>query len=97
MNVREKAINVGEKELFGLYYDYDSAFEHGLWGAIRESSLIKCNTPSHQYHCVPDIENNQKLKSIWFDCMEAMNNILKVLNNVYGLPEHLLNKDIDNG
>ena len=96
MNVREKAINVGEKELFGLYYDYDSAFEHGLWGAIRESSLIKCNTPSHQYHCLPDIENNQKLKSIWFDCMEAMNNILNVLNDVYGLPEHLLNEDMDN-
>lgn len=32
--IREKAIDVDEKDLFGLYYDYDSAFEHGLWGAI---------------------------------------------------------------
>jgi len=89
-NVREKAISVGEKELFGLYYDYDSAFEHGLWGAIRESSLIKCNCPSHQYHCVPDLDNNQKLNSIWNDCAEVMNKILLVLQDTYGLSAHLM-------
>ena len=90
-NVREKAISVGEKELFGFYYDYDydSSFEHGLWGAIRESSLIKCNSPLHQYHCVPDIENNQKLKSVWKDCFDTMNKILAVLDDIYGCPAHL--------
>lgn len=88
-NVRGKAISVNEKELFDLYYDYDSAFEHGLWGAIRESSLIKCNSPSHQYHCVPDIENKQKMKSVWNDSVEAMNKTLSILEDVYGLPLHL--------
>lgn len=88
-NVREKAISVNEKELFGFYYDYDSAFEHGLWGAIRESSLIKCNSPAHQYHCLPDIENNQKLKSVWKDCFDTMNKTLTVLEDVYGCPAHL--------
>ena len=29
-NIRLKAEAVDEKALFGLYYDYDSAFEHGL-------------------------------------------------------------------
>jgi hypothetical protein len=33
-NIRLKAESVNEKELYGLYYDYDSSFEHGLWGAI---------------------------------------------------------------
>ena len=33
-NIRLKAESVDEKNLFGLYYDYDSSFEHGLWGAI---------------------------------------------------------------
>lgn len=88
-NIRGKAINVDEKELFDFYYDYDSAFEHGLWGAIRESSLIKCNSPSHQYHCVPDIENNQKMISVWNDCVEIMNKTLTILKDVYGLPSHL--------
>ncbi|TJY39568.1 hypothetical protein E5161_18510 [Cohnella pontilimi] len=88
-NIRGKAISVNEKELFDFYYDYDSAFEHGLWGAIRESSLIKCNTPSHQYHCVPDIENNQKLNSVWYDCVKVMNKTLGILEDVFGLPPHL--------
>jgi hypothetical protein len=85
-NVREKAIAVGEKELFGLYYDYDSAYEHGLWGAIRESSLIKCNSATHQYHCIPDIDNVQKMKDIWDDCVAIMDKIINVLKDVYGLP-----------
>ncbi len=88
-NVREKANIIGEKELFGFYYDYDSAYEHGLWGAIRESSLVKCNSPSHQYHCVPDLENNQKLISVWQDCLDVMNKTITILNDVYGCPEHI--------
>ena len=96
-NVRAKANCVGEKELFGLYYDYDSAFEHGLWGAIRESSLIKCNSPAHQYHCIPDIENNQKLKSVWDDCVEVMNKTLLILQDIYGISAHLMIGDEVNG
>ncbi len=92
-NVREKAIDVGEKELFGFYYDYDSAFEHGLWGAIRESALLKCETPSHQYHCVPDINDNQKLQSVWLDCKNMMGRTMALLNDIYGCPEHLLIKE----
>lgn len=88
-NVREKAILVGEKELFDFYYDYDSAFEHGLWGAIRESSLLKCMSPAHQYHCIPDIENVQKLPNVWNDCQNNMSKIIDVLRELYGLPEHL--------
>lgn len=87
-NIREKAKQVGEQDLYGLYYDYDSAFEHGLWGAIRESSLIKCNSAAHQYHCVPDIENNQKLKSVWADCAKLMDKTLNVLIDTFGLPDH---------
>lgn len=88
-NIREKALNVGEQELYGLYYDYDSSFEHGLWGAIRESSLLKCNSPAHQYHCVPDIECNQKLQSVWHDCVNVMDKTLLLLQELYGLPEKL--------
>lgn len=94
-NVREKAIEVGEKSLFGLLYDYDSAFEHGLWGAIRESSLLKCNSVSHQYHCVPDIENQQDMNDVWSDCKKLMDKILAVLENVYGIPDSLKNGDTD--
>lgn len=94
-NIRIKAQKVDEKELYGLYYDYDSAFEHGLWGAIRESSLLKCNSPSHQYHCVPDVENEQKLKDIWYDCTETMDKIMKVLKDEYGLPGYFKKETVN--
>ena len=87
INVREKAKAIGEKQLFGLYYDYDSAFEHGLWGAIRESSLLKCNEVSHQYHCVPDVDNEQRMKDVWNDCKMAMDKIMSIIQDLYGLPD----------
>lgn len=89
-NIREKAIDVGEKELYGLYYDYDSSYEHGLWGAIRESSLLKCESPAHQFHCVPDYENKQNLKNVWPDCLRTMNKIISILDEIYSIPEPLI-------
>ena len=91
LSFREKAQAVNESELFGLY-DYDSIYEHGLWGAIRESCLLNCNNPAHQYHCVPDCENAQNLKSIWADCIFIMNKILNLINIYYEIPKILLNE-----
>jgi hypothetical protein len=94
-NVRLKAESVDEKSLFGLYYDYDSSFEHGLWGAIRESSLLKCNNPAHKYHCIPDVEDQNRLKTVLPDCIMAMNKTLFFLNELYGIPEQLFNEVIN--
>lgn len=88
-NIRLKAEAVNEKDLFGLYYDYDSSFEHGLWGAIRESSLVKCHNPAHQYHCVPDVNDHNNLKSVLPDCIMIMRKTLVLLNELYGLPDAL--------
>jgi len=93
-NVRAKAESVDEKHLYGLYYDYDSSFEHGLWGAIRESSLLKCNNPAHQYHCVPDVDDQNVLKSVMPDCVMIMNKTLAFLNEVYTLPKSLFEEAI---
>jgi len=90
-NVREKAILVNEKELFDYYYDYDSQFEHGLWGAIRESVSLICDNPSHKYHHSIDIEDQQKLKSVWNDCELIMNKTIQFMNSVYPLPSELIN------
>lgn len=90
-NIRLKAADVEEKELYGLYYDYDSSFEHGLWGAIRESSFLKCMNPAHKYHCVPDVENQNRLKSVLPDCIMIMNKTLIILNKLYAIPDQLFN------
>lgn len=94
-NIRLKAEDVGEKNLYGLYYDYDSSFEHGLWGAIRESSLLKCNNPAHKYHCVPDVEDEARLKTVLPDCIMIMNKTISFLDEIYGIPEQLLNEVIN--
>lgn len=94
-NIRNKATSVDEKDLYGLYYDYDSSFEHGLWGAIRESSMLKCTNPAHKYHIVPDIDNETRLKSVLPDCIMVMNKTLNYLNELYGIPEQILNEVIN--
>ncbi|MEI3613569.1 DUF5677 domain-containing protein [Pseudogracilibacillus sp. SO30301A] len=88
-NIRTKFKKVDEEDLWKFYYDYDSVFEHGLWGAIRESSILKCNAPGHQYHGIPDIDNLQKLPSVAHDCVMVMNKHLKLLEEQHGLPESL--------
>ena len=90
--IREKAVAVGEQDLYGLYYDYDSSFEHGLWGAVRESSLLKCNNPAHKYHCVPDVDATTRLKTVLPDCVIVMNKTIEFLNQIYGIPEQLLDE-----
>lgn len=88
-NIRGKAESVDEKDLYGLYYDYDSSYEHGLWGAIRESSMVKCDNPAHQYHCVPDIEDANVLKTVLPDCIVVIKKTLVFLNDIYGIPPKL--------
>lgn len=73
----------------------DSSFEHGLWGAIRESSLLKCNNPAHKYHCVPDVEDEARLKTVLPDCIMIMNKTISFLDEIYGIPEQLLNEVIN--
>lgn len=94
-SIRDKAENVDEKDLYGLYYDYDSSYEHALWGAIRESSLLKCDNPAHNYHCVPDVGDEIKLKTVLPDCVMVMNKIIQYLNELYGIPEQIFNEVIN--
>lgn len=89
-NIREKAISVDEKDLFDFYYDYDSQYEHGLWGAIRESISVSCNTATHQYHHTIDYENKQNLSSVWNDCKKVMDKTIIYLNSIYPLPEKFI-------
>ena len=92
LSIREKAESVDEKNLYGLYYDYDSAFEHGLWGAIRETSMLACNNPAHKYHCVPDVDDEVVVSSVLSDCVMVMNKIIAFLDEIYGVPHQLLNE-----
>jgi hypothetical protein len=88
--IREKSIEVGEKNLFDLFYDYDSSFAHGLWGAIRETSMLKCDNASHRYHTVPDIQLAQTLPDVKSDCFGTMKKLLELLKQNYSFPDELM-------
>jgi hypothetical protein len=84
--IRDKSIDVGEKELYDLFYDYDSSFAHGLWGAVRESAMLHCNSADHQYHTVPDIYDNQNLPDVKSDAYKIMILMCKLVTSLYDVP-----------
>lgn len=88
-NMRDKAKYVDEKDLYMFYYDYDSSFEHGLWGAIRECSFLKCDNPAHKLHLIPDIDDICVLSSVLNDCVMVMNKMIFFLDELYGIPSYL--------
>lgn len=91
-SIREKSIEVGEKELYDLCYDYDSSYVHGLWGSVRESSMLICDNPAHQYHSIPDSSSNQNLPSVQTGCVSMMKLILLLVDDLYQLPNWYIRK-----
>lgn len=90
--IRDKSIDVGEKELYDLFYDYDSSFAHGLWGAVRESSMLHCNSANHQFHTVPDIYDNQNLPDVKSDSNKIMILLYMFLAGLYDVPAWFTDK-----
>lgn len=84
-NVRKKFIEVNEKDLYDTYYDYDTCFSHGYWGAIRESSLLICDNPAHNYHSVADTECEQKLVNCCDDLIFLLGKIISIMNDEMGV------------
>ena len=91
-NIREKSIEVGEKQLYDLFYDYDLNYSHALWGAIRESAMLFCNNATHQYHSIPDLYANQILPDVKSDCIRVIKKLFSVFSELYDLPPSFVNK-----
>lgn len=87
VKIRDKAIEVGEKGLYDVAYDYDSSYAHGLWGAVRESSLLACDNVFHHFRPVSDATLSQTLPDVTADCFNGMIKILTVVNERYSFPE----------
>jgi hypothetical protein len=92
LSIREKSELVGEKELYDLFYDYDTNFTHGFWGAIRESSMLFCNSVTHKFHSIPDVTSKQKLADVISDMYRLIKRILKLISEIYDIPPKFLEK-----
>lgn len=88
--IREKSQDVGEKKLYDLFYDYDSSFVHGLWGAIRESAMLSCDNAAHLYHSIPDIYSNQSLSDVKSDSVLVLKKLFLLMAETYEIPDDYL-------
>ena len=85
--IRDKAIAVGEKELYDIAYDYDSSFAHALWGAVRESSMLACDNIFHHFSPVPDATFSQNLSDVTADCFSISKKLIEFANAYFAFPE----------
>lgn len=81
--IKEKFEEVGEKYLYEVLYEYDNNFIHGFWGAVRESSMLHCNNPTHKYHSIPDINFEQKMPSINDDIYRIIDKFSKLIDESF--------------
>ena len=88
-NIRDKFNSVDEKELYDIYYEYDSNYSHGFWSAIRESSLLFCNNPTHQYHSIADYNFCQRNSDVKFDCYKIIVKAFLLIKPIYKIPKSL--------
>ncbi len=95
-NIKRKFEIVNENELYEIYYDYDTNYTHAFWGAIRESSMLFCNNPSHLYHAVPDYQFEQLLLDINDDCIMVLKKLFLLISMYIELPDFYLSKYGDN-
>lgn len=86
-SIRTKFQKCGEDELYEVYYEYATNFSHGIWGAIRESSMLICDNPAHAYHSVPDYHLEQNLRSVLGDCEMVMKKTFDTITSYIEMPD----------
>lgn len=87
VKIRDKAIKVNEKDLYDVAYDYDSNFAHGLWGAIRESSMLCSDNVFYHFSPVADAMFKQNLPDVTADCFACLVKLIVFVNDRYTFPE----------
>jgi hypothetical protein len=85
--INKKFILCDEQMLYEIYYEYGTNFTHGFWGAIRESSMLLCDNPTHNYHMIPDYNGEQKLRSVQDDCDMLLKKLFELISGYIELPD----------
>ena len=58
-----------------------------IWGAIRESTMLICDNPVHNYHTVPDYYAEQNLRSVEDDCEMLIKKVFHQISEYIDLPD----------
>ena len=86
-SIKTKFQRCGEDELYEVFYEYGTNFVHGIWGAIRESSMLICDNPVHAYHSIPDYHLEQNLRSVLTDCEMIMKKTFNIIGAYIEMPD----------
>ena len=70
-----------------MAYDYDSSYAHGLWGSVRESSMLSCDNVFHHFRPVPDATLAQELPDVTAYCFNNLVKIVSLVNERYSFPD----------
>ena len=86
-NLRKISEDANLKETYDHFYTWSSAYAHGAWGAIRESSFQTCANPLHRLHRYPE---RQPLQDCLYDAVTLVDEILNHVDNEYPFFPHQL-------
>lgn len=79
-DIRKLSIECGLKETYDRYYSWTSAFVHGNWGSVRESSFATCGNPLHRLHRYP---KDHQLPDVLSDAVLLVDQILDEVDSTY--------------
>lgn len=81
-SLRDMSVESGCKDIYDMYYSWTSAYTHGSWGAVRESTMDVCGNPLHRMHRIPCISIHP-LPDTLADSVFLMNKILELVGNEF--------------
>jgi len=76
------AEEAGVRSLYDRYYPWTSAYLHGHWSAIRDSTFQHCMNPLHRLHRIPRA-SARPLSDLLVDACAIVDETLSVLANLY--------------
>lgn len=88
INMRDLANQMGELELYAMYH-HDSYFDHGLWCAVVESSLLQSESASNEYRRSLGTDTNNRLLSVYNDSIKVLIKHIKLIEKEHPLPERI--------
>ena len=81
-DLRRMADESGTKDDYDKYYAWTSAFVHGHWGALRNTSFTQCLNPLHRFHRIP-ILTHRFMENCVGDGVNLVNAILRDLGKAF--------------
>lgn len=82
LDLRKMAEASNTKDDYDRFYGWSSAFIHGHWSAIRDTTMSHCFNPLHRLHRIP-LSGHRMLESTVWDGAELLNVMLSDLSSLY--------------